>query len=469
MENQLRQLYYAVTGHDGAVTRIPGAGSNRRYYRLGPVPSLIGVIGTDRRENEAFLYLCRHFAAKGLPVPEVKAVGDGDMTYLLSDLGDTSLFQLIERDRQAAMPMLEATMRLLPDFQWRGAEGLDFSKCYPVEALDRRGVMWDLNYFKYCFLKTSGLEIDEPALEDDFERLAARLLDGPADTFMYRDFQSRNVMVHDGAPWMIDFQGGRRGPWLYDMVSFLWQAKAAFSDDVRRSLLEVYLDSASRYIPVDRDDVNARLPYFVLFRTLQVLGAYGFRGYSEGKPHFLKSIPFAIANLSHLLRENGFDDLPYLAPLLRDMTGLPKYRMMEPDDAGGLTVRVASFGYNRHGIPRDMSGNGGGYVMDCRGIHNPGRYDEYKRLTGRDREVIEFLDRDGSAPRFLEHVYGLVDESVRVYRERGFSSLMVSFGCTGGQHRSVYCAEHTAAHLKQLFPDVNVRLTHYELGIDVRL
>ena len=200
-----------------------------------------------------------------------------------------------------------------------------------------------------------------------------------------------------------------------------------------------------------------------------MLGAYGFRGYSEGKPHFLKSIPFAIANLSQLLRENAFDDLPYLSALLSRMTQLPKYGMPVADDAPGLTVRVASFGYNRHGIPRDMSGNGGGYVMDCRGIHNPGRYDEYKKLTGRDREVIEFLDRDGSAPRFLEHVYGLVDESVKVYRERGFSSLMVSFGCTGGQHRSVYCAEHTAAHLRQLFPDVNVRLTHYELGIDVTL
>ncbi len=469
MENQLKQLYYAVTGHDAVVTRIPGAGSNRKYYRLGPEPSLIGVAGTDRRENEAFLYLCRHFKAKGLPVPEVKAVGDGNMTYLLSDLGDTALFQLIEHDRREAMPMLEATMRLLPDFQWRGAEGLDFSRCYPVETLDRRGVMWDLNYFKYCFLKTSGLEIDEPALEDDFERLAARLLDGVADTFMYRDFQSRNVMIHDGSPWMIDFQGGRRGPWLYDVVSFLWQAKAAFSDEVRRELLEVYLESASRYISVDRADVSARLPYFVLFRTLQVLGAYGFRGYSEGKPHFLKSIPFAIANLSQLLRENSFDDLPYLSALLDRMTELPQYRMTADEDGAGLTVRVASFGYNRHGIPRDMSGNGGGYVMDCRGIHNPGRYEEYKRLTGRDAEVIEFLDRDGSAPRFLEHVYGLVDESVRVYRDRGFNSLMVSFGCTGGQHRSVYCAEHTAAHLHRLFPDVNVRLTHYELGIDVRL
>lgn len=319
--------------------------------------------------------------------------------------------------------------------------------------------MWDLNYFKYCFLKPSGITFDESALEDDFRRLSADLTDGDAVAFMYRDFQSRNVMVHDGQPWFIDFQGGRRGPYLYDVASFLWQARAGFSDELRSELVGEYVDSLSRYITVDETQLRQRLELFVLFRTLQVLGAYGFRGYFERKRHFIDSIPPAIANLRPLIAKFG-DRYDSLCDALRRLTELPAYNQ---SDKPGLTVRVYSFSYKK-GIPEDPSGNGGGFVFDCRAIHNPGRYDRYKQLSGLDRPVIEFLEHDGEILAFLDHCYALVDASVQRYLSRGFTDLSVSFGCTGGQHRSVYSAQHMAEHLSEKF-GVRVELEHREQRI----
>lgn len=275
---------------------------------------------------------------------------------------------------------------------------------------------------------------------------------------MYRDFQSRNIMIHGGKPWLIDFQGGRRGPVEYDLVSFLWQARARFTPEMRRQLVEEYLRSARRYRSFDEKAFGRRLQYFVLFRTLQVLGAYGYRGYFEHKAHFVQSIPMAIDNLRALLAENDFADMPYLVDLLRRMIALPLFELSE--EADELTVRITSFSYKK-GIPEDASGNGGGFVFDCRAIHNPGRYDEYKQLTGMDEPVINFLDKEEAMQKFLEHVYGIVDYSVEKYRSRGFKNLMVNFGCTGGQHRSVYSAEHLAAHLREKF-GVKVILTHRE-------
>ena len=275
---------------------------------------------------------------------------------------------------------------------------------------------------------------------------------------MYRDFQSRNIMIHGGKPWLIDFQGGRRGPVEYDLVSFLWQARARFTPEMRRQLVEEYLRSARRYRSFDEKAFGRRLQYFVLFRTLRVLGAYGYRGYFEHKAHFVQSIPMAIGNLRALLAENDFADMPYLVDLLRRMIALPLFELSE--EADELTVRITSFSYKK-GIPEDASGNGGGFVFDCRAIHNPGRYDEYKQLTGMDELVINFLDKEEAMQKFLEHVYGIVDYSVEKYRSRGFKNLMVNFGCTGGQHRSVYSAEHLAAHLREKF-GVKVVLTHRE-------
>lgn len=469
---KLQQLFLQYAGYPARTCQpLTPAGSNRQYFRLcaDGLP-VIGVVGTSQRENEAFLALAAHLRGKGLPVPEVFAVSEDRLCYLLQDLGDVSLFDLLmgaqKRGRydEADIELLRQVMRLLPDVQWLGAQGLDFSQCYPSPELNRRGIQWDLHYFKYCFLKATGLEFEEERLEDDFDRMADILLADASDTFMYRDFQSRNVMIHDGQPWLIDFQGGRRGPVEYDLVSFLWQARARFTPEMRRELIDEYLQSASRYRLFSRETFDQRLRYFVLFRTLQVLGAYGYRGYFEHKAHFVQSIPMAIDNLRDLLGED-FTEFPYLTALLREMVSLPLWASYKEPET--LTVRIASFSYKK-GIPDDASGNGGGFVFDCRAIHNPGRYAEYKQLTGRDAPVIAFLDREEAMQEFLDHVYGIVDYSVEKYSSRGFKNLMVCFGCTGGQHRSVYSAEHLATHLAEKY-GVRVILTHREQGVSREL
>jgi len=471
MDNDLQKLFQSVTGcAPRSVRRLSQAGSNRIYYRLEcEGRSLVGVKGTSEAENKAFFALDRHFLHKGLPVPELLAISDDGMSYLQQDLGDTLLFDVLCDARtddgfsSSAMDLLEQVLTILPDFQFKGAQGLDFSICHPIESFDRRGVMWDLNYFKYCFLKTAAIEFDENRLEDDFETLASSLdVDGGSyETFMYRDFQSRNVMVCDGKPWFIDFQGGRRGPIQYDVVSFLWQARAAYPMALKRHLLDVYLDALSRYRKVSRATFMEKMRHFVLFRTLQVLGAYGFRGFTEHKAHFLQSIPAAMANVRELLSE-GLPGYPYLEQLLYGMASEDRFSLPMTDD-GGLTVRITSFSY-RKGMPQDLSGNGGGFVFDCRAMHNPGRYEEYQNLTGLDAPVIEFLEERGEVQKFLENVYSLTISSVDRYLQRGFTSLSVSFGCTGGQHRSVYCAQHTAEFLRRRYGNrVNVVLVHREL------
>ena len=467
MDEALRQLYKSYAGHEPEdVEALAGAGSNRRYFRLKGDPTLIGVKGENADENRAFLYLAAHFREKGLPVPRVCARSQDEMHYLQEDLGDTLLFDAIGKGRSSGTfdeeekRLLRQTIRLLPALQVKGAEDLDFGRCYPQAEFNRRSVLWDLNYFKYCFLKATGIDFQEDRLEDDFQAMADVLLRADASTFMYRDFQSRNVMVRDGRPWFIDFQGGRRGPVHYDVASFLWQAKANYPDTLREELLGEYLDALRAYRPVDEAEFRALLRHFILFRTLQVLGAYGFRGYFEKKPHFLQSIPYAIANLRKLLRE-GFPEYPHLCHVLSQLTTL-KPSVDEPQKPG-LVVRVISFSYKK-GIPEDTSGNGGGFVFDCRAVHNPGKYECYKSLTGLDEPVIRFLEEDGEIIPFLEHACALVDASVRRYLERGFTSLTVCFGCTGGQHRSVYSAQHLAEHLHRKF-GVEVELTHREQAI----
>ncbi len=466
--DSMRGLYAHHTGTEPtSIDELPSSGSNRRYFRLAGPISLIGVIGTCPDENEAFLYIDEHFAERGLPVPKVVAVSDDRMVYLQEDLGDCMLFQAIEKGRLTRAfsieekTLLEKTIARLPEIQFSGAVGLNFNKCYPPEEFDMRTIMWDLNYFKYCFLKATGIDFLENKLEDDFISLAQVLMRSKSSTFMYRDFQSRNVMIKDGEPWFIDFQGGRKGPYFYDVASFLWQAKANFPPTLRKELIMVYIKSLRRFKPVDEQYFMEQLRHFVLFRTLQVLGAYGFRGYFEKKPHFLQSVPFAIANLRDLLNE-PFAEYPYLNDLLRRLCDMKQFS--DSLRKKTLTVRVMSFAYKK-GIPNDASGNGGGYVFDCRGVNNPGKYDKYKPFTGLDRPVIKFLEDDGEILKFLEHCYGLVDSTVERYVERGFQNLMVCFGCTGGQHRSVYSAQHMAEHISQKY-NVKVELMHREQNIE---
>ena len=465
---ELTQLYTRYTGRPALrIDEMPSSGSNRRYFRLTGDPTLIGVSGESAEENRAFLYMAAHFRSKGLPVPQVVAQSDDSIFYLQEDLGDQLLFNAIEKGRQTGVfdeyekELLRKTMRLLPVVQFAGAEGMDFSYCYPQSEFNGRSILWDLNYFKYCFLKATGIEFQENMLEDDFQKMTDVLLRSGSATFLYRDFQSRNVMVKDGEPWLIDFQGGRKGPVYYDVASFLWQAKANYPDSLRQELLKEYIDALRRYQPVDESYFYAQLRHFVLFRTLQVLGAYGFRGYFEKKPHFIQSVPFAIENLRRLLQE-PYPEYPYLCDVLRRLTELKQFT--DNLQKRRLVVKVTSFAYKK-GIPEDPSGNGGGYVFDCRAVNNPGKYERYKPFTGLDEPVIRFLEEDGEITQFLTHVYALVDASVKRYMERGFTSLSVCFGCTGGQHHSVYSAQHLAEHLNQQF-GVQVNLVHREQNIE---
>ena len=481
----LVDLYKEWRGIEPATcTQLPGAGSNRVYYRMTAPHggSVIGVVGTSREENHAFIALSRHFVSRHLPVPQVLAVSHDELCYLQTDLGSLSLFDAIKGGREAGgrytlaeKELIAKTIRLLPRLQVEGSHGLDFTQCYPQAEFNVDSVMFDLNYFKYCFLKATDLDFHELKLEADFRLMAKDLTSEDCNTFLYRDFQARNVMLKDGEPYFIDFQGGRRGPYYYDVASFLWQASARYSHKMRRELVYEYYQELSRYIevPSHRHFVK-QLSLFVLFRTLQVLGAYGFRGYFERKQHFIDSIPPAIENLRELLQLDYFH-YPYMMDVLNQLV-----QKLQGDDGhqtsaishqpsvvshqdSPLVVRIFSFSYKK-GIPEDESGNGGGYVFDCRSTHNPGRYEEYKQMTGLDEPVIRFLEDDGEILTFLDSVYKLADAHVQRYIERGFTSLMFSFGCTGGQHRSVYSAQHLAEHIHQKF-GIEVRLCHREQKI----
>lgn len=539
--DELTALYTAWRGVTPAcVDRLPGAGSNRVYYRLTDAggQSVIGVVGTSRDENHAFIALTRHFCTCRLPVPAVLAVSDDELRYLQTDLGSVSLFDALRDGRESGghyseqeCRLLERTIRQLPRFQVCGAQGLDWSVCYPQPQFDEEGVLFDLNYFKYCFLKATGLDFHEVRLERDFHRFARDLVSEPSEGFLYRDFQARNVMLDaDGQPCFIDYQGGRRGPYYYDLASFLWQASARYPEELRNRLVQEYYQSLAQYTDVpSMSHFTERLSLFVLFRTLQVLGAYGFRGYFERKRHFIESIPPAIDNLRSLVARSSSFPYPYMIDMLDRLTRMPGFSLdgrpacgvgpgqpadglqtaadgceisadnrensndglensadspqssndspaatdgclaygpvstSRHDGRGPLVVRVYSFSY-RKGIPADDSGNGGGYVFDCRSTHNPGRYEPYKQLTGLDEPVIRFLEDDGEILSFLESVYSLADAHVQRYIQRGFTDLMFSFGCTGGQHRSVYSAEHLAGHLHEKF-GIEVRVCHREQGI----
>lgn len=504
---KLTQLYKEFANINPVkIEEIAQSGSSRKYYRIvapeGFIPkTVIGVIGSSVEEDNTFIYLTEHFNKRKLSVPKILKVSSDHLRYLQTDLGSTSLYKALEKGRKLCgrynleeKDLLKRTIAKLPEIQMRGAYGLDFKKCYPVETFDKNSVLFDLNYFKYCFLKTLDIDFNELKLEAVFQLFSSDLIQDYGESFMYRDFQARNVMLStDNEPYFIDYQGGRRGPIEYDVVSFLWQASAHYPEKLRDELIDTYIESLKHYIGVNEAEFRNNLNKFVLFRLLQVLGAYGFRGYYEHKQYFLDSIPFAIDNLRSGLDKN-FCPYPYLNYILQQITELPQFNKTEPiaikrkdglktaitniyrpnpidgiatyskyDNKGALVVRVYSFSFHK-GIPLDESGNGGGYVFDCRSTRNPGRYEPYKLLTGLDEPVIRFLEDDGEILTYLESVYKLADLHVKRYIERGFTDLMFSFGCTGGQHRSVYGAEHLAQHLNDKF-GVEVRICHREQNI----
>ena len=481
----LIQLYTSYAGTaPKECNKIAGGGSNRQYFRLCDEDgnSVIGAKGTSFEENGAFIYLSRHFSSKGLPVPQILAVSDDGMSYLQTDLGRTNLYEAIKTGREDSgnyseeeISLLRKAICLLPKIQVCGAIGLDFSKCYPQESMNEQNVMFDLNYFKYCFLKTTNIDFNEVKLEECFKNMAQYLGSSSEPYFMFRDFQARNLMLCNGnETWAIDYQGGRRGPLQYDLVSFLWQSSSHFSSELRTYLINEYISALKKYVDIDELAFKESLSQWVLFRILQVLGAYGYRGRYEKKKYFLDSIPAAITNLREILAVPSSCPYPYLYKVLNELTELEEFKTQENvastpsvskyDNEGSLKVRVYSFSYKK-GIPEDTSGNGGGYVFDCRATHNPGRYELYKTLTGLDKPVMDFLEEDGEILHFLKDVYSLADVHVKRYMERGFTSLMFSFGCTGGQHRSVYSAQHLAEYIHEKF-GIEVSVIHREQKIE---
>ena len=474
-EEQLQRLFTRWAGVPCTECLALGAnGSSRRYYRLVGDKTVIGCVNDDIRENEAFFAYTHHLHAKGLPVPELYIVDDDRRCYLQQDLGDQTLYGLLlDKKRQGGgfdAEMLALYKKALADLAaiQQGGADMDFSVAYPRSDFDRQSILWDLNYFKYHFLKLAHIPFDEQRLEDDFNTLADFLLQTDCNYFLYRDFQSRNIMVKDGKLYYIDYQGGRRGAAQYDVASLLYSAKSDLPEVLRLDLLNHYLDVRC----LKGEERQRWLGHFwgyVLVRILQALGAYGYRGLFERKDYFIQSIPLALNNLRHLIENHPLPiDLPHLHNIISsaNFANLAKNNN-SPDSPNSptiippLTVTVSSFSYKR-GLPEDPSGNGGGFIFDCRALPNPGRYAEYKTYTGKDRPVIEFLQKEPAVDQFLNHVKAIVGQSVEKYMERNFTSLQVSFGCTGGQHRSVYCAEQMARYLSDTYTDCQVVIVHRE-------
>jgi aminoglycoside/choline kinase family phosphotransferase len=392
--------------------------------------------------------------------------------WIEEDLGDTTLFNALVEARKyepgsafptSMLPLYRRVVEVLPKFQVEGGRVIDYSVAYPRDAFDRQSILWDLNYFKYHFLKLAHVQFNEQRLENDFGALADFLLRADTRHFLYRDFQSRNIMIVDDEPYFIDYQGGRRGAPQYDIASLLYDAKAAIPVHVRDQLLAHYLDELGRYLEFDRDEFMQLYRGYVLVRIMQAMGAYGYRCFFERKPRFLQSVPFAARNIRRLLADGLPIEVPELQSVFERIVEAWAHKGEDADAPPGLTVRVNSFSFRR-GYPDDDGGHGGGYVFDCRGLPNPGRHLEYRTLCGRDAGVVKYIERCSEAHNYWQHVRPLVAAQVEEYLRRGFSSLTISFGCTGGQHRSVYFAERLAAYIRHEFPQVNVRLTHREEG-----
>ena len=454
-----------------AVLEVSADGSNRRYYRLvGPaMETAIGSAGTDREENRAFISFSRAFRGAGMNVPDIYGYDEEAGVWLQEDLGETTLFDALVHARQRDTAVFPRSMEKvygrvleeLPRLQVEGGRIIDFGMAYPRSAFDKQSIRWDLNYFKYHFLKLAHVPFSEQRLEQDFGTLTWFLLQAPTEHFLYRDFQSRNIMLREGEPWFVDYQGGRRGALQYDVASLLYDAKAAIPEDVRERLLAHYLDALEGHLAVDREEFTRHYRAYVVVRILQALGAYGYRGFYERKPRFLQSVPYAARNIEGILARGLPLELPELERVLRHIVERWA-EVPDPEDrTDGLTVRIASFSY-RKGYPDDTGGHGGGFVFDCRAIPNPGRESTFRDLCGKDEPVVRYLEGREEASAFWRSVRSLVDAQVEEYLRRGFSSLSVSFGCTGGQHRSVYMAERLARHVKATFPDIRVAVRHRE-------
>ncbi|MFQ5863794.1 MAG: phosphotransferase [bacterium] len=476
MNDKLTKLFESHFGEKvSKITPMKSDGSDRKLYRiLSKTRSVIGVENTDRAENIAFLEFSRHFHKHGLPVPEIYVEDLDSDIYLEEDLGNVTLFDALVQAQVDAvefpaeiLAIYKQVVRILPDFQIKAGKEVNYNVCHPRHSFDRQSMIWDLNYFKYYFLKLAKIPFNEQKLEDDFDRFTNFLLQAERDYFLYRDFQSRNILIREGEPYFVDYQGGRRGALQYDIASLLFDAKANLPFDLRDTLLKLYLDAASKLVPIGRQRFLKYYYGYVLIRILQAMGAYGFRGFYERKSQFLQSVPYAIRNLEYVLRTSELPvQLPTLMDILHRLVRSTRLREIANVELP-LTVRIQSFSY-KHGLPIDETGHGGGFIFDCRALPNPGRIEKFASQTGSDAEVIAFLEHKEEVHSFMTRVRDLINQVVEDYQRRNFSHLSVAFGCTGGQHRSVYCANLLAKHLREKY-QVNVEVTHRELGNIVKL
>lgn len=449
--------------------KIPQSGSNRIYFRIRTADrSYIATYNDNVRENRTFVHFSRHFRSHGCPVPEIYLVNEPYTIYLQQDFGDVSLLNELEKHghNEHVYELFRKSLQALAKLQILGDEGLDYSWSITSREFGKQAILSDLLYFKYYFLDTLQIPYDKEKLIDDFEALSTYLTHVDHKYFMFRDFQSRNILIRDEQTYFIDFQGGMKGALQYDVASMLWQAKAELPDEWKNSLLEHYMDYVEELLnkKIDRLRFVSQYNGYVLIRLLQVLGAYGFRGLFERKAHFLTSIPLALRNFKWFLynKQVGIvmPEFERLLGLIVEEEVIHRFEPLRANDQTPLVVHINSFSY-RQGIPPDPSGNGGGFVFDCRGILNPGRMPEFKPLTGRDKPVKDFLEQQTRMPEFLNGIYNIVDIAVEDYIRRDFESLSINFGCTGGQHRSVYAADALARHLRNKF-HVKIDLHHVE-------
>ncbi len=473
IQNILVKLTRSIGEMPVEILPIAESGSARKYYRIATENrSVIGTYSENKEENEAFLTFSRHFHGLGLNVPEVFAINRERTCYLQSDFGDDNLFSHVQKSLMArgfgenVIQLYKQTLKHLIKFQCLGNQGLDYTKSYPNASFDRQAILDDLNYFKYYFIKPhEEIDFNETRLGKDFEAFSDFVSQASCDFFMYRDFQSRNIMVKDNELYFIDFQGGRKGPLNYDVVSLLYQVKAQIPEAVRHELIRYYKEELKQFVNPEEVKFDTYQPYFVYLRLMQVLGAYGFRGLIQKKSHFIESIPFALKEIQTLAKAQPLDDYPELQHIIRQFGKIEqRYQAILRPSRGQLTVTINSFSFKK-GYPDDFSGNGGGFVFDCRALPNPGREPEFKTKTGLDWEVIDYLMAKPPVHLFLDHVKAIVGQSVDNYRERHFSNLMVSFGCTGGQHRSVFFAQTIYEWLKTAYPDIHLILNHKERKI----
>jgi len=455
------------------IQKLPQTASYREYYRISyKTNTYIGVFNEDFKENEAFISFSKIFKELHLNTPTILHVDLANNVYLLNDLGDTTLYSLIHANKHdyASSSILtniyKKALEELLKFQIVANKKIDYNFCYPRALFDRQSILWDLNYFKYDFLKLGRIGFDEQLLENDFQKFSSFVASVNTDYFIYRDFQSRNIMIKDDEIYFIDYQGGRKGALQYDVASLLFDAKAEIPNQLREELLNHYLTLLESKYNLSRDEFMKSYYAFVLIRIMQAMGAYGFRGLFEKKVHLIKSIIPATKNLKYLLESGKLDfDIPHLHHVFENLINSEEFKIYEDKTLPNnkLSVTISSFSYKRE-IPIDLADNGGGYVFDCRGLNNPGRHLEFKLLTGRDKEVKIFLEENSDVKEFMNHIYPIVDSTIEAYLERGFKDLMINFGCTGGQHRSVYCADKMFEHLKSKY-DINIFLSHIEQGI----